>query len=207
MAFKGKMYKLINTEDKLLKIEPPNTFIQSMPYPPKTLGDFMKKGLVIIGIILLVVGLLLMLLLWPMIGTIDADEAAEKMLKAEEGTYTVVEELDEDEWKGIEELKKDEAALKAAEALIGVEGFYDNVDGPGTYTYTLEINGPMDYKMSKLQKVPTIGGILGLIILIVGVILLIVGFVTGKAAPAPPPEQPPMEQPPMQEPYQQPPPP
>jgi len=165
----------------------------------------MKKGLVIVGVILLVIGLLMMLFMWPMIGTIDEDEAAEKVAGAEEGNYQVVIEVDDDEWETIKLLKENETALQLAETLIGVEGFYDNVDGPGTYTYRLEINGPLDVKISKPVKVPTIGGILGLILLIVGIILLIVGAATGRAAPMPM-EQPPMQQPPYQQPpYQQPP--
>ena len=48
----------------------------------------MKKGLVIIGVILLVVGLLMMLFLWPMIGTIDGDELTEKLNAQDKLTLT-----------------------------------------------------------------------------------------------------------------------
>jgi hypothetical protein len=148
----------------------------------------MRKGLVIIGVILLVVGLLMMLFLWPMVGTIDSEELAEKIAAGESGTFTVMEEMSQDDWDSMDEISK-----AAAEE--------QGIDGPGTYIYTVKLEDGMPTEMSEdFTKVPTIGGILGLVLMIVGIILLIVGFITGKAA-APAPEQPPMEQP-----YQEPPP-
>lgn len=157
----------------------------------------MKKGLVIIGVILLIIGLIMMLLLWPMVGTIDDEEATEKIAKGEKGTYTVVFEIDDDDYEGIKLIKGNKT--------LDPDGMYDNVDGAGTYVTTMEIKDD-GVEYSKLQKVPTLGGILGLVLLIIGVLLLVVGLVTGRAAPMPP-EQPPMEQPPMEPPMQGPPPP
>lgn len=153
----------------------------------------MKKGIVIVGVILLVVGLVMMLFMWPMIGTISGDDLTEKMANGESGTFRVVEEMEEDEWDAMDDLSK--------------EMFKEmGIDGPGTYTTTYELDdGVPDDLTPEWEKVPTMMGILGLVILIVGVILLIVGAVTGRAAPVAP-AQPPMEQPPYeQQPYQQPP--
>lgn len=154
----------------------------------------MKKGLVIIGVILLIVGLIMMLILWPMVGTIDGDELTEKQLKGESGTFKVVEEMSDSDWDSI----------KAA----GMEELYKDqgIDGPGTYVAEVELKDGNLTDVPEWEKVPTMGGILGLVLLIIGVILLIVGLVTGRAAPMPP-EQPPMEQPPMEPPMQGPPPP
>ncbi len=159
----------------------------------------MKKALVIVGVLLLIVGLLMMLFLWPMMGTISSEELATKVLNGESGTFKVMEEMTQEDWDSMSELEKE--VVKAF-----------GVDGPGNYVYDVTLENGIPTSLTfKFQKVPTMGGILGLVILIVGVILMIVGAVTGKAAPVapmqPPMEQQPMGQPPMQQPpYQQPPP-
>ncbi len=130
------------------------------PAPPKKKGG---KILLILGIILLIVGLILMVMLWPMVGTISSDDLLEKAVKGESGTFTVKNDINKDEYD----------AYKATDTVP------DGVDGPGTYVVTIElkdgvIQNPEDLKY---QKVPTIGGILGLVLLIVGIILLIVGLI------------------------------
>jgi len=172
----------------------PKLFIEFPPYPPKNLGDDMKKGIVIVGVILLVIGLVIMLFMWPMIGTIDWDELEEKMEDGESGTFKVLDEVSQDDWDDMDALSKEFAKEMG-------------IDGPGTYVTTVELDdGVPEDLIPEWEKVPTMEGILGLVILIVGVILLIVGAVTGRAAPVVP-AQPPMEQPPYQQPpYQQPPP-
>ena len=157
----------------------------------------MRKALVIVGVILLIVGLLMMVLLWPMMGTISGDELEEKMANGESGTFTVVDEISQAEWDALGALGQE--VMKAF-----------GVDGPGTYVATVELTNGVMTNIPEYQKVPTMGGILGIVILIVGVILMIVGAATGRAAPAapmqPPMEQQPMGQPPMgPPPYQQPP--
>jgi hypothetical protein len=158
----------------------------------------MKKGLVIVGVILLIVGLLMFLFMWPMIGTITAEELAEKVVNGESGTFKVMDELKQEDWDSMTPIEQEGWKLL-------------DVDGPGTYVWTVELeNGVATKTSEKYEKVPTMMGLLGLIILIVGVILMIVGAATGRAAPMPP-MQPPMEQQPMgqppmeQPPYEQPP--
>jgi hypothetical protein len=176
----------------------PNLFIQFLQYPIKNIGDDMKKGIVIIGVIVLVIGLVMMLFLWPMIGTIDSDELEEKIEDGESGTFKVLDEMEEDDWDDMDAISKELAKEMG-------------IDGPGTYVTTVELEDGIPKELTpEWEKVPTMGGILGLVIMIVGIILLIVGAVTGRAAPVapaqPPMEQPPYQQPPMQQPpYQQPP--
>lgn len=176
----------------------PNLFIEFSPYPIKNLGDDMKKGIVIVGVILLVIGLVMMLFMWPMIGTIDWDELEEKMEDGESGTFKVVDEVSQDDWDDMDPLSKELAKEMG-------------IDGAGTYVTTVELEDGIPKELTpEWEKVPTMAGILGLVIMIVGIILLIVGAATGRVAPVapaqPPMEQPPYQQPPMQQPpYQQPP--
>jgi hypothetical protein len=173
----------------------------------------MKKGLVIVGIILLVVGLLMMLFMWPLIGTKTWEEMQDEEPKDGE-TYKIIGEItDEGTFMGITVYEIDDGdgawfadsdEFNKGDTVI-VEYTYDE----DKLSDIENMSDPMDMLSAldaKMYKVPTPLGIIGLILLIIGVILLIVGAVTSKAAPAPPPEQPPMGQPPMQDPYQQPPP-
>jgi hypothetical protein len=131
--------------------------------PPKKKGG---KLLLILGIILLIVGLILMVMLWPMVGTISADDLAEKIAKGESGTFTVKDSLSQDDYD----------AMKAAEDA-GYGDIPDGIDGPGDYVWTVELDNGVPKGDIKYQKVPTMGGILGLVLLIVGIILLIVGLI------------------------------
>ncbi len=131
-----------------------------------------------------------------MIGTIEYEDIPDQ----DDGTYKVVQELSDDEWELMKSIPGGEEAAKDM-----------GIDGPGTYVATIEIKDGIVTDTSDWEKVPTMAGILGLVIMIVGIILLIVGLVTGRAAPVapaqPPMEQPPYQEPPMQQPpYQQPPP-
>jgi hypothetical protein len=173
----------------------------------------MKKGLVIVGILLLVIGLLMMLFMWPLIGTKTWKEMQDEEPKDGE-TYKIIGEITDeatalgitiyeiDDGDGMWFADSDEFN-KGDTVLVEYTYDEDKLSDIENMTDPMDMLGALDAKM---YKVPTPLGIIGLILLIVGVILLIVGAVTGKAAPAPPPEQPPMGQPPMQDPYQQPPP-
>jgi uncharacterized membrane protein len=193
------------------RLKPPNTFIHSSPYPPKTLGDIMKKGLVIVGVILLVIGLLLMVIGWPLIT--DAETPEDFVENSLEGKY---EPGDTVTIKGEVEDVMDTPDSPTGKAVALKGGEVMGVPVPFPIPEDFDVSKGdtviLEYKLSSsgfsevaAMKVPTLLGIIGLLLLIVGVILLIVGAVTGRAAPAPPPQQP-MGQPPMQDPYQQPPP-
>jgi uncharacterized membrane-anchored protein len=132
------------------------------PPPPKKKGG---KILMILGIILLIVGLILMVMLWPMVGTISSKDLTEKVLKGESGTFTVKDEISDDEWKAMEAMEK-----------LGGE-IPKGIDGPGEYVATFELDKGVLKNTPEYQKVPTIGGILGLVLLIVGIILMIVGII------------------------------
>ena len=141
----------------------------------------------ILGIILLIIGLLLMVMLWPMMGTIDGDELVKKQEKGESGKFTVMNELTEDEWKGIQAARDDPIGGELAKEMT------KGIDGAGTYVYTVKLDNGLPTDISEAQKVPTTGGILGLVLLIVGVILMLVGIIKMKKAkratmaPPPPP--------------------
>ncbi|UCE39443.1 MAG: hypothetical protein JSW00_09540 [Thermoplasmata archaeon] len=164
----------------------------------------MKKGLVIIGVILLVIGLLLFLFVWPIVH--DAETPEDMVKKGEAGEYksgdtakvigevTEVNENDAASPTG-KSVKLDGAP---ANSIFPVP---DDLDVSKGDTVVLEYKFGAEGSPSEITayKVPTPGGIIGLILLIVGIILLIVGAVTGKAAPMAP-EQPPMDQPYMGEP-------
>jgi hypothetical protein len=170
----------------------------------------MRKGIVVVGVILLVIGLLMMLFMWPLIGTTTWDDLPDE---PEDGTtYKVIGEItDEASLPGmtIYEIDDGDGAwvtegdeFNKGDTVI-VEFTYDEdkvaaIDDASDIT---EVFAALD---AKIYKVPTPLGMLGLVLLIVGVLLLIVGAVTGRAAPME--AQPPMEQPPMQQPYQQQPP-
>jgi hypothetical protein len=155
----------------------------------------MKKVLVIVGVILLVIGLLLMLFLWPMVGTIEAEDLEDK----DDGTYKVTDEITDDEWDTIKAAREDPLTGEMMKDLT------EGIDGPGTYTATVEIENGVVTKSSDWEKVPTVGGILGLVLLIVGIVIMILGFVTGRGAvpvAAAPGPQVPMEGPPAAPPPQ-----
>ncbi len=177
----------------------------------------MKKGIVIVGVILLVIGLVMMLFMWPFIGTKTWEEMQDVEPKDGE-TYKIIGEItDETTAIGITIYEIDDGdgmwfadsdEFNKGDTVI-VEYTYDEdkIMDIENITDPMDIFSALDAKM---YKVPTPLGILGLILLIVGVILLIVGAATGRAAPVapaqPPMEQPPYEQPPYQQPpYQQPP--
>lgn len=171
----------------------------------------MKKGLVIVGVILLVIGLLMMLFMWPLIGTTTWDDLPDE---PEDGTtYKIIGEItDEVTVLGITlyEIDDGDGAWYAEDDQFNkgdtviVEFTYDE-DKLADIDDSEDPMAVFDALDAKMYKVPTPLGILGLLLLIVGIILLIVGAVTGRAAPMRP-EEPPMQQPPYQQPpYQQPP--
>ena len=143
------------------------------PPPPKK-----KKGgkvVMILGVILLIVGIILMVVLWPMVGYKTEDD----MKNPEDGTYTVMWDISEDEWKGIKAAK--DAGFESEQTK--------GIDGAGSYVQTVKVENGNITEASEAQKVPTMGGILGIVLLIVGIILMIVGMIMGrkaKKAAAPP---------------------
>lgn len=183
-------------------------------YPTKNIGDDMKKGIVIVGVILLVIGLVMMLFMWPFIGTKTWEEMKDEEPNDGE-TYKIKGEItDELTIAGLTMYEiddgdgawvADEDAFDKGDAVI-VEFTWD--EDKATQALIDNPEDPMavyDALDAKIYKTPTPLGIIGLILLIVGIILLIVGAATGRAAPVAP-AQPPMEQPPYEEPpYQQPP--
>lgn len=105
-------------------------------------------------------------------------------------------DLDDDEWKAIKAMKDDPAFGSLADEL------YNGIDGPGSYVQTVEITNGNVTSSSAAQKVPTMGGILGIVLLIVGILLMVLGIIKGKkakaAAGAPPPAAAPPQAPPQQ---------
>lgn len=171
----------------------------------------MKKGIVIVGVILLVIGLAMMLFMWPFIGTTTWDDLPDE---PEDGkTYKIIGEItDEATIAGMTAyviddgdggwIADEDKFNKGDTVIVEFTWDEDKIAAIGDISDITDVFAALDAKM---YKVPTPLGIIGLILLIVGVILLIVGAVTGRAAPAAP-AQPPMEQPPYeQQPYQQPP--
>lgn len=150
-----------------------------MAPPPKKKGG---KVLMIIGIILLIIGLIMMVMLWPMVGYISEDDFEKEQEDEKSGTYTVMFNIDSDEWKVIE----------AAKDLGMGEDLFEGIDGEGDYVQTVKIKDGVMTDASSAQKVPTMGGILGIVLLIVGIILMIVGIIKGKKAKAAAPPPPPM---------------
>ena len=176
----------------------------------------MKKGIVITGVIVLILGLMMMLFMWPMIGTITWKELEDE--EPEDGkTYKIIGEItDEATIAGITVYEIDDGDGgwiaeedkfdKGDTVIVEFTHDEDKIAAIGDASDITDVLAALD---AKLYKVPTLLGIIGLILLIVGVILLIVGAATGRAAPMtpaqPPMEQPPYQQPPMQQPpYQQP---
>lgn len=168
----------------------------------------MKKGLFIGGVVLSVIGLLLMLFMWPFIGTITWDELEDTELKNGE-TYKIIGEVtNEAPPRGviIYEIEDGEYILIMDEDMFNegdtviVEFKYDENKASG-FGNVSDRSSMMDALDAKIYKVPTALGMIGLILLIVGVILLIVGITAGRGAPMT--SQPPMEQPPLQQSYQQ----
>ena len=177
----------------------------------------MRKGLVIVGVILLVIGLLMFLFMWPIVSDAETPEDfIEKSMAGEYGSGDTVkvkgevtEVLDLSDLSGFDDL------FIPGEKFVYLDGGEIlGVKFPFPVPSDLDVSKGdtviLEYEENEIraQKVPSPAGIIGLILLIIGVLLLIVGAATGKAA-AVPLEQPPMEQPyqqPYQEPYQQPPP-
>jgi hypothetical protein len=168
----------------------------------------MKKGLFIGGVVLSVIGLLLMLFMWPFIGTITWDELEDTELKDGEAykiigevtneappTGVIIYEIEDGEYI----LITDEDMFDEGDTVI-VEFTYDENKASG-FGNDSDRSSMIDALGGKIYKVPTALGMIGLILLIVGVILLIVGITAGRGAPMT--AQPPMEQPPMQQSYQQ----
>ncbi len=168
----------------------------------------MKKGLFIGGVVLSVIGLLLMLFMWPFIGTITWDELEDTELKDEE-TYKIIGEVtNEAPPRGviIYEIENGEYILITDEDIFDegdtviVEFTYDENKGAGIKNESVRTS-TLEALDAKIYGVPTPIGLIGLILLIVGIILLIVGITAGRGATMA--SQPAMEQPPMQQSYQQ----
>lgn len=179
----------------------------------------MKKGIVIVGVILLVIGLVMMLFMWPLITDAETPEDfAENSMEGKYGSGDTAKIIG----KVTDVIDTGDSPTGKAVTLEGgkIDVMGQEIEIPFPIPEDFDVNEGdtviLEYKMTsiagevvptevKAMKVPTLLGIIGLILLIVGVILLIVGAVTGRAAPVAP-AQPPMEQPPYQQPiYQQPP--
>ncbi len=170
----------------------------------------MRKGLVIVGVILLVIGILLAVVgMLPGMtavkasdieysdtgGFADYDDGDEVMITGE-----ITEEGQE--MGGYSYLLDNNVPVLSGED-IGNEGdtvtLQCTVEGMTVMGITVEyMNADAIYKPFNALM------IIGIILLIVGIIVMILGFKGGAAAPVQ--EQPPMQQPPYQQPpYQQPP--
>ena len=144
----------------------------------------MRKGILVGGIILLIVGAILMVVLWPMVGYDKPSDIIKKMEKGElkEG----------DEYKMIGTVK--DTVEIGGEKYMYIEGFeietYDELTNTTTKMPlpvpnsigaskgdTVIIEGRIGDSNVKEAKVPTPGGIFGLILLIIGIIVAIVGAV------------------------------
>jgi hypothetical protein len=140
----------------------------------------MRKGLVIVGVILLVIGLLMMVLMWPMIGTTTWDDLPEE---PEDGaTYKIIGEItgevsalgitayEIDDGKGAWVADSDEFD-KGDTVIVEFTWDEDKVASAMDSEDPMAVFAALDAKM---YKVPTPAGIIGLILLIIGVLLLIV---------------------------------
>ena len=152
----------------------------------------MKKPFVIIGVILLVVGLVMMLWFWPMIGYVNKDDDLEKLAEdLEKGDLVryVGEVTNVSTFLGISMIELDDGEFGAivddADEFAEGDKAMISFEWPG--------DNATDMPDMTVQKVPTMLGLVGLIVLIVGVVLMLLGFIMGgkeeapAAAPAPEP--------------------
>jgi hypothetical protein len=137
----------------------------------------MRAGLVVSGLVLIIVGILMMLMFWPLIGyetknTFDIEDAEEGDRIRYVGTITSISEYGE--WKVIEldygvldYYTKDKQFEKNDIVVVGIE-FGDNASNWDENEY-LEI-----------ENVPTLGGLLGLLLLIIGFVVMVAGSALKK---------------------------
>jgi uncharacterized membrane protein len=164
----------------------------------------MRKGLVIVGVILLVIGLLLAVVgMLPGLTAVKAEDieydATGGFADYDNGDEVIItgEITEEGEEFGNYVYMLDNKIPVMSGEDIGNEGDTVTLQCEVTSILTVEV---MEAKA--IYNTVNILMIIGIILLIVGIIVMILGF-KGGAAPAP--QQPPME-PQYQEPYQQPPP-
>jgi hypothetical protein len=175
----------------------------------------MKKGVIIIGVIVSIIGFILILFMWPLIGTITWDELDDTDMKDGE-TYkvqgkvtnksppmgVVIYEIEDGEYI----LITDQDTMNEGDSVI-VEFTYDEEIASG-FDNQSDRPSMLDAMDAKVYRVPTPLGLIGLMALILGVIIIIAGVITGRAASKTiqlPLEQPPLQQPPPGQPPQQPP--
>jgi hypothetical protein len=136
----------------------------------------MRAGLTIIGMVLLIIGILMVLFLWPMIGYETSETFRMEELKGGETIMYVGEITEITEFGEIFVLELDDGALNAYtredefqenEMVLVTIDFGDNVTNWDENDYTV-------------QKIPTIGGSFGLVVLIIGLVVMIAGLVTRK---------------------------
>jgi hypothetical protein len=136
----------------------------------------MRAGLTITGIVLLTIGILMVLFLWPLIGYETSETFHMEELKGGEKVTYVGEITAITEYGKMFVLELDYGTLvayteeedfKENEMVLVTIKFGDNVTNWDDNDYIV-------------QKIPTVGGSFGLIILIVGLVIMIAGLVTRK---------------------------
>ena len=141
-------------------------------------GDFMRAGILGAGAILLILGIILVLFLWPFIGfetqkTLDMDD-----IKKDNKIKYVGKITDIGEFAGIFVLELDNGALEAFtdsenfkvnEKVVVTVEFGENITNWDENTYTVE-------------KIPTEGGIYGTLFFFIGFIVCIVGLKSKKVS-------------------------
>lgn len=136
----------------------------------------MKIGYVVIGLVLLVIGIIMVLLLWPMVGfetkdTFEMDEikggetvryVGEITEKTKFGDVYVL-ELD----NGVLEVYTDDEEFNINERVLVIIEYGDDTANWDENTYSV-------------KKVPTIEGLIGLIMGILGIVVLVLGIIAKK---------------------------
>jgi hypothetical protein len=138
----------------------------------------MRAGILGLGTILSILGIILVLLLWPFMGY-ETQETFEMDDVKEDSTIKYVGEItDIGEFAGIYVLELDHGALEA---------FTDsgNFDLNDQVVVTIEFGGNTsnwDENTYTVEKIPTMGGIYGTLFFFIGLVMCLVGLITKKAS-------------------------
>jgi hypothetical protein len=136
----------------------------------------MRVGLTLIGIVFFVIGILMVLFLWPMIGYETSETFRMEDVKGGETVMYVGEITAITEYGEIFVLELDYGALVA---YTGEEDFEENEMVLVTIDFGDNVTN-WDENDYTVQKIPTIGGSFGLVVLIIGLVVTIAGLVTRK---------------------------
>lgn len=136
----------------------------------------MRTGLVVIGVVFFVIGLIMVLFLWPMIGYENKDTFHIKEVEGGEtlryvGEITEINESGEyfvlDLDNGVLDAYTKEEGFEPNEKVFVTIEFGENATNWNENSYQVE-------------KIPTLGGTLGMLIVVFSFIIIIVGIVSRK---------------------------